>query len=57
MLLLTYGPRFLSTFVIAIIHFSLTFVSPQILKLLIRYISSEEEATWKGYFYAFVLFW
>lgn len=55
--MLTYGPRFLVTFVVAFIHYSLTFVSPQILKLLIRYISSEDEATWKGYFYALVLLW
>ena len=55
--MLTYGPKFLGTFIVAFIHYSLTFVSPQILKLLIRYISSEEDFTWKGYFYALVLFW
>ena len=56
-LLLTYGLRFLETFVVALVHYSLTFVSPQILKLLIRYISSEDEPTWEGYFYASVLLW
>jgi hypothetical protein len=51
-----YGGWFLYTFFIALVHFSLTFVSPQILKLLIHHVASAEEA-WKGYFYTGILFW
>lgn len=41
-------------FLVAIIHLVLPFVNPQILKLLINHVDSDEEA-WKGYFYTVVL--
>ncbi len=50
-----YGVRFTLTFILALVHYTLPFLSPTLLQYLIRFISSDEEM-WKGYLYAGLLF-
>ena len=54
-LICTYWRSMIPAIVLAIVHYSLTFVSPLILKLLINHMDGDEEA-WKGFFYTAVLF-
>ncbi|KFP85745.1 Canalicular multispecific organic anion transporter 1, partial [Acanthisitta chloris] len=39
-----------------VVHDGLVFVSPQLLKLLIAFVSDEESFAWQGYLYAILLF-
>uniref|UniRef100_A0A8C0HJI4 MRP2 protein n=1 Tax=Buteo japonicus TaxID=224669 RepID=A0A8C0HJI4_9AVES len=39
-----------------LVHDALVFVSPQLLKLLIAFVSDEESFAWQGYLYAILLF-
>ncbi|XP_063866563.1 multidrug resistance-associated protein 1-like isoform X5 [Scylla paramamosain] len=53
----TFGLPFLFGAILKLIHDTLQFVSPQILKLLINFTESDKEETpqWQGYFYAAVM--
>ncbi|XP_014813449.1 PREDICTED: canalicular multispecific organic anion transporter 1 isoform X1 [Calidris pugnax] len=42
--------------VFKLVHDGLVFVSPQLLKLLIAFVSDEESFVWQGYLYAILLF-
>ncbi|RZC38992.1 multidrug resistance-associated protein 1 [Asbolus verrucosus] len=50
-----FGPTFIFGALLKLIQDLLTFVSPQILNLLIKFVKNSEEQ-WKGYFYAGLLF-
>lgn len=54
-LIKTYWKKTLGTVLIALVHYTLTFVFPWILRLLINHVNSEEQA-WKGIFYTIILF-
>lgn len=54
-LLKTFGLRFLWATSIAIFHYTIAFVPPQILKLLINHIEDTDDYAWKGYFFASLL--
>ena len=47
-LLKTYGPAMLATFFVSLIHHSLNFVNPQLLRLLVRHVNDPKEEAWKG---------
>ena len=50
-----YGAQAVFSLIIAIIHYILVFVNPQILKRLIAFVDSDEQH-WKGYMYTVILF-
>ena len=54
-LLQTYGKTLLLANTLAFIHYSITFVGPQILKLLISHIEDPDVHAWKGIFYSLLL--
>ena len=51
----TFGKRFLLANVLALTHYSITFLGPQILKLLISLVEDKNEYVWKGYFFSTLL--
>ena len=51
----TFGKRFLLSNVLALTHYSITFLGPQILKLLISLVEDKNEYVWKGYFFSTLL--
>lgn len=52
-----FGATFLFGSLLKLVQDVLTFVSPQLLKLLIAYVANEEETeVWKGYLYAVLMF-
>ncbi|TRY74496.1 hypothetical protein TCAL_15659, partial [Tigriopus californicus] len=51
----TYGKRFFLIFLLGTINFTLIFVGPIMLKLLIQHVQSTEEA-WKGFAYVILIF-
>ena len=51
----TFGKRFILANVLALIHYSITFLGPQILKLLISLVEDKNEYVWKGYFFSTLL--
>ncbi|XP_078462060.1 ATP-binding cassette sub-family C member 2-like [Lampetra planeri] len=55
-LFFTYGWVLLESGIFKLIYDLLTFVSPQILKLLIGFTEDQNVMEWKGYFYAILLF-
>ncbi|XP_071419361.1 ATP-binding cassette sub-family C member 2 isoform X2 [Pithys albifrons albifrons] len=59
-LMKTLGKTFWQNLVLAVafklVHDGLVFVSPQLLKLLIAFVSDEESFAWQGYLYAILLF-
>lgn len=55
-LLITYGPTFLITSVLKLIQDLLTFVNPQLLSVLIRFISDPTAPNWFGYMVAGLMF-
>ncbi|XP_062352440.1 ATP-binding cassette sub-family C member 2 isoform X1 [Cinclus cinclus] len=59
-LLKTLGKTFQQNLLLAVafkvVHDALVFVSPQLLKLLIAFVSNEDSFAWQGYLYAILLF-
>ncbi|XP_027527984.1 canalicular multispecific organic anion transporter 1 [Neopelma chrysocephalum] len=59
-LMKTLGKTFRQNLMLAVafkvVHDALVFVSPQLLKLLIAFVSDEEAFAWQGYLYAILLF-
>ena len=53
-LIKTYGPTFALSGLLQLIYSILQFVSPQIVNLLITFVTSDEP-TWKGYFYTAII--
>nr|AHK05647.1 ATP-binding cassette transporter sub-family C member 1 isoform X7 [Tigriopus japonicus] len=51
----TYGKRFFLIFLLGTVNFTLIFVGPIMLKLLIQHVQSDEEA-WKGFAYVILIF-
>ncbi|XP_018907576.2 multidrug resistance-associated protein 1 isoform X5 [Bemisia tabaci] len=51
-----FGPTFVFGSLLKLMQDLLTFISPELLKLLINFIQTESELTWRGYLYAFGLF-
>ncbi|XP_069761773.1 multidrug resistance-associated protein 1 isoform X2 [Narcine bancroftii] len=51
-----FGPYFMISFLYKVIHDLLLFASPEILKLLLKFVRNEKAPVWQGYFYAFLLF-
>ena len=51
----TFGKRFLLSNTLAFIHYSITFLGPQILKLLISHIEDTDDYAWKGFLYSVLL--
>jgi len=51
----TFGPTFVFGSLLKLVQDVLTFVQPQLLKLLISFVENKEEL-WKGYFYAALMF-
>eukprot|EP00095_Tigriopus_kingsejongensis_P006313 snap_masked-scaffold61_size441589-processed-gene-3.13 protein:Tk06313 transcript:snap_masked-scaffold61_size441589-processed-gene-3.13-mRNA-1 annotation:"abc transporter" len=54
-LLGTYGMRLFLIFVLGVVNFTLVFIGPIMLKLLIKHVQSDEEA-WKGFTYVAIIF-
>ncbi|GAB0192161.1 ATP-binding cassette sub-family C member 2 [Grus japonensis] len=52
----TFWQNLLLSVVFKLVHDGLVFVSPQLLKLLIAFVSDEESFAWQGYLYAILLF-
>ncbi|KFQ81939.1 Canalicular multispecific organic anion transporter 1, partial [Phaethon lepturus] len=52
----TFWQNLLLSVAFKLVHDGLVFVSPQLLKLLIAFVSDEESFTWQGYLYAILLF-
>ncbi|XP_014813456.1 PREDICTED: canalicular multispecific organic anion transporter 1 isoform X2 [Calidris pugnax] len=52
----TFWRNLLMSVVFKLVHDGLVFVSPQLLKLLIAFVSDEESFVWQGYLYAILLF-
>ncbi|KAK2530524.1 Abcc2 [Columba guinea] len=52
----TFWKNLLVSVAIKLVHDALVFVSPQLLKLLIAFVSDEESFAWQGYVYAILLF-
>ncbi|XP_074103395.1 multidrug-Resistance like Protein 1 isoform X2 [Cotesia typhae] len=50
-----FGPTFFFGALLKLSQDIMTFISPQVLGLLINFINSKDEAQWKGYFYAVLL--
>ncbi len=55
-LMKAHGWRFAFGCAIALVHYSIQFLQPVILKLLIRHVDSAEEETWKGFVYTAAMF-
>ncbi|XP_014219235.1 multidrug resistance-associated protein 1 isoform X2 [Copidosoma floridanum] len=51
-----FGPIFMFGVMLKVVQDIMTFLSPQILKLLIQFTKSKDEPLWKGYLYAVLLF-
>uniref|UniRef100_A0A8C3KKR0 Canalicular multispecific organic anion transporter 1 n=1 Tax=Calidris pygmaea TaxID=425635 RepID=A0A8C3KKR0_9CHAR len=52
----TFWQNLLMSVAFKLVHDGLVFVSPQLLKLLIAFVSDEESFVWQGYLYAILLF-
>ncbi|KFV57602.1 Canalicular multispecific organic anion transporter 1, partial [Tyto alba] len=52
----TFWKNLLLSVAFKVVHDGLVFVSPQLLKLLIAFVSDEESFAWQGYLYAVLLF-
>ncbi|NXJ71659.1 MRP2 protein, partial [Rostratula benghalensis] len=52
----TFWQNLLLSVAFKLVHDGLVFVSPQLLKLLIAFVSDEESFVWQGYLYAVLLF-
>ncbi|XP_071604685.1 ATP-binding cassette sub-family C member 2 [Heliangelus exortis] len=52
----TFWKNVLLSVAFKVVHDALVFVSPQLLKLLIAFVSDEESFAWQGYLYAILLF-
>ncbi|KFZ64856.1 Canalicular multispecific organic anion transporter 1, partial [Podiceps cristatus] len=52
----TFWKNLLLSVAFKLVHDGLVFVSPQLLKLLIAFVSDEESFAWQGYLYAILLF-
>nr|XP_056722202.1 multidrug resistance-associated protein 1-like [Euleptes europaea] len=52
----TFGPYFLMSFLFKAFHDLMMFTGPEILKLLIRFVTDKEAPSWQGYFYTGLLF-
>ncbi|XP_065495552.1 ATP-binding cassette sub-family C member 2 isoform X1 [Caloenas nicobarica] len=52
----TFWKNLLISVAIKLVHDALVFVSPQLLKLLIAFVSDEESFAWQGYAYTILLF-
>ncbi|KAM6330191.1 ATP-binding cassette sub-family C member 2 [Podargus strigoides] len=52
----TFWQNLLLSVAFKVVHDGLVFVSPQLLKLLIAFVSDEESFAWQGYLYAILLF-
>ncbi|NXT66261.1 MRP1 protein, partial [Chaetops frenatus] len=52
----TFGPYFLMSFLFKAIHDLLMFAGPEILKLLLNFVSNKSAPNWQGYFYTVLLF-
>ncbi|XP_074882256.1 ATP-binding cassette sub-family C member 2 isoform X3 [Buteo buteo] len=52
----TFWKNLLLSVAFKLVHDALVFVSPQLLKLLIAFVSDEESFAWQGYLYAILLF-
>uniref|UniRef100_A0A8D2NVG1 Canalicular multispecific organic anion transporter 1 n=1 Tax=Zosterops lateralis melanops TaxID=1220523 RepID=A0A8D2NVG1_ZOSLA len=52
----TFKQNLLLAVAFKVVHDALVFVSPQLLKLLIAFVSDEDAFAWKGYLYAILLF-
>lgn len=52
----TFGPYFLMSFLFKAIHDIMMFAGPEILKLLIRFVTDKNAPDWHGYFYTVLLF-
>ncbi|PKU36984.1 canalicular multispecific organic anion transporter 1 [Limosa lapponica baueri] len=52
----TFWQNLLLSVAFKLVHDGLVFVSPQLLKLLIAFVSDEESFVWQGYLYAILLF-
>ncbi|XP_010127494.1 PREDICTED: canalicular multispecific organic anion transporter 1 [Chlamydotis macqueenii] len=52
----TFWQNLLLSVAFKLVHDALVFVSPQLLKLLIAFVSDEESFAWQGYLYAILLF-
>ncbi|KFV53613.1 Canalicular multispecific organic anion transporter 1, partial [Gavia stellata] len=52
----TFWQNLLLSVAFKLVHDGLVFVSPQLLKLLITFVSDEESFAWQGYLYAVLLF-
>ncbi|XP_008943924.1 PREDICTED: canalicular multispecific organic anion transporter 1 [Merops nubicus] len=52
----TFWQNLLLSVAFKVVHDGLVFVSPQLLKLLIAFVSDEEAFAWQGYLYAILLF-
>ncbi|XP_044597658.1 multidrug resistance-associated protein 1 isoform X2 [Cotesia glomerata] len=50
-----FGPTFFFGALLKLSQDIMTFISPQVLGLLINFINSKDEAQWKGYFYSVLL--
>uniref|UniRef100_A0A8C5TS46 Canalicular multispecific organic anion transporter 1 n=1 Tax=Malurus cyaneus samueli TaxID=2593467 RepID=A0A8C5TS46_9PASS len=52
----TFRQNLLLAVAFKVVHDALVFVSPQLLKLLIAFVSDEDSFAWRGYLYAILLF-
>ncbi|KAK2493984.1 hypothetical protein MC885_018300, partial [Smutsia gigantea] len=52
----TFGPYFLMSFLFKALHDLMMFAGPEILKLLINFVSDQKAPDWQGYFYTALLF-
>ena len=52
----TLGWRLLLANILALVHYSVVFLGPQVLKKLIDHIEDPEDHAWKGYFFSVTLF-
>uniref|UniRef100_A0A8U7P8L9 Multidrug resistance-associated protein 1 n=1 Tax=Corvus moneduloides TaxID=1196302 RepID=A0A8U7P8L9_CORMO len=52
----TFGPYFLMSFLFKAAHDLLMFSGPEILKLLLNFVSNKAAPNWQGYFYTVLLF-
>ncbi|XP_072838914.2 multidrug resistance-associated protein 1 [Pogona vitticeps] len=52
----TFGPYFFMSFLFKAFHDLLMFAGPEMLKLLINFVSDREAPSWQGYLYAVLLF-
>ncbi|XP_030343631.1 canalicular multispecific organic anion transporter 1 [Strigops habroptila] len=52
----TFWQNLLLAVIFKLVHDTIVFVSPQLLKLLVAFVSDEEAFAWEGYLYAILLF-